>query len=99
MILREPPVWNEAAAELLKQFLDSGAGTLFLAHLAAHRPALATNTSDVNAVALQASVVAGYERAITNILSLAEPPTKEGDAEETYPHLDDDSKWKSEPPK
>lgn len=95
MLLREPPVWNKDATALLAQFLESSAGSLFLARLAHLRPALSGDA--VDSVALQAKLVEGYERAIGTILSLAEaPPVEEPGASEAYPPLDDEDHWKKE---
>lgn len=94
MILGTPPGWSKGSAELLKQFLETQTGLLFLANLASARPSLSPD-SDISAVALQAKFVAGYELAIERISSLTEPPIEDKDTgEETYPNLDDESKWK-----
>ncbi len=94
MILGQLPEWNESAASLLKQYLESGSGQLFLAHLTTSRPSLLAGSSDVNAVALRASEAAGFERALSQILSLSEPPPKSaGPGREQYPSLDDETAW------
>ena len=93
MILREPSSWSKDNSAILRQFLDSGTGQLFLAHLAAARPGLLTDSNDVNRVALRASDAAGWEGAISCALSLAELPKENLLERETYPNLDDDAQW------
>lgn len=95
MILGTPPGWNADAAALLKQFLDSPVGGVFLAHLASHRPSFHP-TTDLNSVALQAKEIAGFERAINTIIQLSEPPELTNDQpkiSDAYPDLDDETKW------
>jgi len=94
----EPSKWNSDAAALLKQFLSSKTGRLFLLHLDYMRPSLNLPTPTVEAMALQGRYVSGYEEAVSNILSLTVPPTEDGTQPTMYPSLDDDSAW-AEPPK
>jgi hypothetical protein len=97
-----PPVWNSAAAGLLKQFIESGCGQSFLTNMVAARPALHTQTNDLNSVALRAQLVAGYEQALSQIISLTEPVEKFAEAPEleNYPPLDlpdGDPRWAGAP--
>jgi hypothetical protein len=95
MILGEAPVWNASAIALLRQYLDSDAGKVFLAQLASRRTALMTGSDNLNAVALRATEVAGYEKCINTILQLAEPLKPElATHSEQYPDLDDETAWK-----
>lgn len=97
-ILREPSAWSKDNAAILQQFFGSGTGQLFLAHVAVARPSLVVNGVDPNQVALRASEAAGWEGAINYALSLSEPPKIERPDLETYPPLDDDSKWTDKTP-
>lgn len=95
MILREPPQWNKDAAALLRQFIETPTGQLFLAQIAFRRPNLLSST-DINAVALRAASVHGFEHALQTILSLIEPPVEAERSEpetEAFPDLDDKSAW------
>lgn len=102
MIVGTPPGWSKGASELLKQFLETQTGQLFLAQLATTRPSL-SGSEEINAVALRAKYVGGYEACLAKISTLSEPPPVEdgkGDTDELYPDLDDESKWKDgQPPK
>lgn len=88
------PGWSKGSAGILKQFLESATGQLFLDNLAHARPSLAAG-SDLNTVALQAKAVGGYESALAQILALTEPPV-EVDGEQTselYPPIEQDALW------
>lgn len=100
MIVGTPPGWSKGASELLRQFLETQTGQLFLAQLAATRPSLSTS-DEINTVALRAKFAGGYEACIARISTLSEPPVEDGkeDADELYPSLDDESKWKNGEPK
>jgi hypothetical protein len=94
---REAPPWTKDSAALFKQFCESGVGQLFLATVISGRPSLLSGQADLEATALQAREVAGYERAVNLILSLMEPPIEAPSETENYPPLDDDSKWEKKP--
>lgn len=82
------PGWTKENAALLRQFLDGGTGTLFLAQLAHQRPALHSSSPDIAAVALAAQLVAGYERALGVLQSLqVSPESIEVSDSENYPDL------------
>lgn len=99
MIIGNAPAWSKANAALLAQFISAGTGQLFVAQIAAMRPSLLADSSDLNAVALRGQLVAGYERALNNILSLAVPPPEaDGKQIATYPDLDDDEAWEKKKP-
>jgi hypothetical protein len=95
MIVGTPPNWSKGTAELLKQFIESSTGQLFLANLAASRPTL-SSSDELNVVALRSKLAGGYEACLDRILSLTEPPVEAGDdaePDELYPSIDDESKW------
>lgn len=93
-ILREPPLWNADAAGLLKDFLESTVGQVFLANLAAGRPDFLPN-ADLNATALRACEIAGYEKCVSNLLHLTEAPKELTEtASSAYPPIDDEENWR-----
>ena len=96
--VREPSKWNNDAAALLKQFLSTSTGRLFLLHLDYLRPNLSSSCV-AEEVALKAKVVEGYERAVSNVLALSMPVPKEGEiiADVFYKDIDDDSQWAPQP--
>lgn len=92
-ILRDPPLWNADAAGLLKDFLESTVGQVFLANLAASRPDFFPN-ADLNATALRACEIAGYEKCVSALLRLTEAPKEPVQTESnSYPSIDDEEKW------
>lgn len=84
-----PSLWSKSNTELLSQFLESGTGERFITHLAALRPSLTPDATDLASVALRAQFVAGYEKALATILLLAKPTEEISDAPEAYPNLDE----------
>jgi hypothetical protein len=81
----QPSNWSKNNSELLANFLKSGTGELFLAHLASLRPSLISEGADLNTIALRAQKVAGYENCLRIILSLS---TVLDDADEQSPKND-----------
>jgi hypothetical protein len=97
IIGNEPSKWNADAATLLRQFLNSKIGKVFLQQMGWKRPSFYQGLS-LEETALQAKFVAGYEGAIANLLDLAQPPeSDEKISIEQYPDIDDDSKWPEQP--
>lgn len=86
-------LWSSSSAALLRQYLETDAGQVFLAHLSSHRPGLLVGSGDVNSVALKAMEVAGFEKCFNTILLAAQPPQEEQKSQESFPELEDDSKW------
>jgi len=91
------PEWSSDDAALLKSFFESSTGKKTLEILSYSAPSL-MDGSDVNATLVRSGRVGGYGEAITNLLALrnSRPPETTG-APETYPSLDDDSQWPTEP--
>jgi hypothetical protein len=89
-------LWNKDASVLLKQFLLTTTGQVFMAELIARRPSFISRPAGrCEGVAMQSKMVEGYELAVQRILDLAEPPNDliEG-APPLYPDLDaDDKVW------
>jgi len=98
--MNELPVWNKDGAELLAQFLNTGAGQVFIQLLSAARPGLMAGAETLEATALRAREVAGYESCFREILRMATPPSEETQtANETFPDIDNDAKWDGDRPK
>jgi hypothetical protein len=87
------PNWSDSSASLLRRYLETDAGQLFLAQLTSNRPSLITDSRDINKVALKASEVAGFEKCVNLIFSLAKPQEEEQPPLVSLPPLDDDSQW------
>jgi hypothetical protein len=91
------PGWNKDAAYILKRFLDTAVGKLFLIQLSARRPRFYPGI-DLAGAGLNGKYVAGYEAAINQIMYLMEPPdVPTSGVESHYPDLDDDSQWVDKP--
>lgn len=91
-----PSLWTRDAALLLKQFLMTSTGQVFVAELIARRPSFNSRPAGrCESVAMQSKMVEGYEQAVQQILSLAEPPADlVAEAPTLYPDLDaDDKVW------
>lgn len=93
----EAPDWNSSSAALLRHFLETGAGQVFLANLITGRPSLLVSTDNLNSVALKASEVAGYEGCINRLFFLTKDPEKEQTPHENYPDLDNNDAWDKQP--
>jgi len=93
-IFGEPPEWNDSASALLKQFLETPTGQVFLATLGAQRPAFTAELT-TDSVALRAKEIQGYEACISSIFRLATRSSSSPPAEEkpAYPDVDDDNQW------
>lgn len=94
MIFNKTLPWNSDAASILKQFLRTGVGQVFIATLAAQRPSL-TTANNLDEAALQGKLAAGYEKALDNIMLLSEPVDEDILQAEgsTFRDLEDDSQW------
>jgi hypothetical protein len=96
----ELPVWNKDAAELLAQFLATGAGGVFITLLSSARPGLMAGAETLEATALRAREVAGYEACFREILRMATPPSEDTTATaNAFPDIDNDAAWDGDKPK
>lgn len=92
------PVWSKDSAALLAQFLGTGAGQLFMEHLAASIPASALPGADISQVALEARRIEGFIAAIRKVQELSLPPAEAPKSSRpNLPDLDDEAAWADEP--
>lgn len=90
----EPPEWTSDHRKLLQDFLESDAGQIALAWVAHNAPSL-LDGSDVNKTLVASGEVKGFNRFLSELISLTyEKPTSEAPASTSFPDLDDNSKWK-----
>jgi hypothetical protein len=89
----EPPEFTSLHRKALQDFLESETGQIALAWVAHNAPQLLDGT-DVNRTLVASGEVKGFNRFLTELISLTfEQPKKSEAASETFPDLDDDSKW------
>ena len=88
----EPTAWDSQNAHELRDFLESKTGILALQWTAYRGPEL-LDGADVNKTLVASGEVKGYSSAIENLFSLTKIQPEEVKPPETYPNLDDDSKW------
>jgi hypothetical protein len=95
-----PPEWNSSHAAVLKELLESQTGKR-LAELAAYNCPSLLDGSDVNKTLVASGVRSGYEMALSFLWSLTvvQPEQPRAIISETYPSLDDDTKWDGATPK
>lgn len=95
----EPKQWDSLNAGELLGFLNSNTGKLLFEWLAFYSPEL-LDGSDVNKTLVASGEVKGFNKAISTIFSLTkEQPTEaQSPRQETYPDLDDESKWQEASP-
>lgn len=100
-----PPEWTSENAAALKEFLSSTTGIRLQQVIAYNCPPF-LDGSDVNRTLVAGGKRAGYEEALAYLNSLVtvQPEQPEQPFSETYPPLEDDSKWdnvltKPQPPR
>jgi hypothetical protein len=98
MILSEPKDWTSDNRKQLQVFLESDTGQLALAWLASRAPELLDGTC-VNRTLVASGCVKGYNKALTELVSLTREQPTEVLPPLEYPDLDDDSKWDGPHPK
>jgi len=91
-IINQALEWDSDDSTLLRQFLETRAGTRLLPKVAEQAPTLITE-GDTNKILCRTGLVAGVGEAIRIILSLAHPASEENAAATDYPALTDDDKW------
>lgn len=90
---REPPEWTSDDALILKAFLESSSGAKLAQTLAFLAPPL-LDGEHKNKTLVASGVVKGYAEAVETLFSLqTSRPAETEPKSETYPSLDDDSKW------
>lgn len=86
--------WNSDDVARTKEFLSSPVGVKFIGILKAMRPSL-LDGSDTGRALVRSGEVSGYERVFSMVDLVLSPEFKDDlKVQETYPDLDDDSKWR-----
>lgn len=98
MTFAEPKDWTSEHRKILQGFLESETGQLTLAWLAAHSPEL-LDGSDVNKTLVASGCVKGYNKALSEILSLTREQPVEAAPATGYPDPDNDALWNGTQPK
>ena len=96
MTIKAPPKWNREAADTVKAFLASAAGSAAFMHVASARPSITAGEhgNDLNKAALSGQYAAGYEAALQAFLRLAEwSDSQTQTAPDNYPDVEDDKEW------
>lgn len=91
-----PPEWASEHAHILKEFLATETGRRLQEIIAYNCPPF-LDGSNVNTTLVASGKRAGYEEALVFLTSLTkvQPEQPNQQFSETYPPLDDDSKWES----
>jgi hypothetical protein len=92
MVTRELLPWFATDAEALRRFLESETGTRLLPKILESTPGLLAG-GDTNALMVRSGEVRGCQIFATAILALAYPPPPPPEEQNSYPELEDDSKW------
>lgn len=94
-----PPEWNSDNAIVLKEFLSTPTGQRLQQVIAYQCPPF-LDGADVNKTLVASGKRAGYEEGLALLQSLTtvQPEQPEERFSETYPPLDDDSKWEDSTP-
>lgn len=89
-----PPEWDSDDATILKEFLSTKTGSRLQEIVAFNCPPF-EDGSDVNKTLVAAGKREGYEESFCFWRSLVtfQPEQPEQRFQETYPNLDDESKW------
>lgn len=88
-------VWHSEDAALFREFLNSKTGAKLLLALAESAPLLLAG-GDVNAVLIRNGELRGFQIALRELQTLANPPTQTAPLPEAYPSLTDDAQWNDE---
>jgi len=86
------PEWNSEDARLLKALLASEIFQKALVHIAEQGPSL-LDGADINKTLVASGEVKGYSTCIQNLFQLTYEQPDPGPVSETYPDLEDESKW------
>jgi len=92
------PPWEPEDSKELLRFLSTRTGRRLIFRLQNDRPSLSGSKSlqsSLEANALWAKAIWGYEEAIRNIFSYPNTPVDEKAQANAYPSLDADSEWES----
>jgi|SRR6185295_11896875 len=86
------PEWNSEDARLLKALLGSEVFQKALVILAEQGPSL-LDGADVNKTLVASGEVKGYSTCVQNLFQLTYEQPVAGPVSESYPDLEDESKW------
>jgi hypothetical protein len=89
-----PVVWESSDAQRLREFLDSSTGKRVLEHLASVCPS-PYDGGNANLMVAEAKKIEGFQDAVSSLVNLTREQPPQPTAEEQYPDLNDDSKWKT----
>lgn len=92
-------IWDSNDADRLRDFLKHRTGKRFILRLRLNRPMLPVipqERGDLNAVALTAKQIEGYEQCIAAIFDCLVTESKIEEKSLAYPNIDDDSGWPEE---
>lgn len=84
--------WDSSDAKELRLFFESPVGSRMLDHLIYTKPA-SYDGPNGNQMIAAAKKIEGYEEALNNLVNLIKEQPLQPTEQETYPNLDDDSKW------
>lgn len=88
-----PPDWDSADAAKLREILESDVFKKAFRLTADFCPEL-MDGADVNRTLVRSGEVKGFHFAFTQLFSLLTEQPKQPQSSESYPDLDDESKWK-----
>lgn len=86
------PEWNSDDAKALRDMLNSTVFLKALAHVQSECPEL-LDGQDVNMALVASGKVKGFSKALETLFRLTFEQPKVEPESESYPSLDDDSKW------
>lgn len=84
--------WDSSDAQELRLFLEGPIGARMVDHLIALTPG-AYDGPNGNQIISSAKKIEGYNEALNNLVNLIKEQPVQPTENETYPDLDDDSKW------
>lgn len=89
--------WDSSDAKELRLFFESPVGSRMLDHLIFLKPSPYEGPNGTQMIAA-GKKIEGYEEALNNLVNLIKEQPPQPTEQETYPDLDDDSKWRTPPP-
>lgn len=91
-LTNDAPEWSSDDSANLRTFLKSSTGGRFLARSANSAPVL-FGEGDTNKILIRNGELRGYQKALQEMLLLANPPAEPAKIQDAYPDLTDDSNW------
>jgi hypothetical protein len=84
--------WDSSDAQELRLFLEGSVGIRMIDHLLSLTPG-AYDGPNGNQIISAAKKIEGYQEALKNLVDLIKEQPPQPTENETYPDLDDESKW------